>query len=91
MRSVAYHQNEVFEAARIFAQTEGMNPAPETAHCIKFIVEEAISCRRNNEGKVLLFNNCGHGLLDLKAYEDYLAGRLVDYEPAKIEVETYDQ
>jgi len=89
MRSVAYHQNEVFEAAKIFAQTEGMIPAPETAHCIKFIIDEAIRCRRNNEGKVLAFNNCGHGLLDLKAYEDYLTGKLVDYEPARIEVETY--
>src|SRR3990172_5292729 len=88
MRSVAYHQNEVFEAAKIFAQTEGMIPAPETAHCIKFIIDEAIRCRRNNEGKVLAFNNCGHGLLDLKAYEDYLSGKLVDYEPARIEVET---
>ena len=88
MRSVAYHQNEVFEAAKIFAQTEGMIPAPETAHCIKFIIDEAIRCRRNNEGKVLAFNNCGHGLLDLKAYEDYLTGKLVDYEPARIEVET---
>jgi tryptophan synthase beta chain len=89
MRSVAYHQNEVFEAAKIFAQTEGMIPAPETAHCIKFIIDEAIMCRRNNEGKVLAFNNCGHGLLDLKAYEDYLTGKLVDYEPSRIEVETY--
>jgi len=89
MRSVAYHQNEVFEAAKIFAQTEGMIPAPETAHCIKFIIDEAIRCRRNNEGKVLAFNNCGHGLLDLKAYEDYLTGKLVDYEPSRIEVEAY--
>ena len=89
MRSVAYHQNEVFEAAKTFAQTEGMIPAPETAHCIKFIIDEAVRCRRNNESKVLVFNNCGHGLLDLKAYEDYLSGKLVDYEPAKIEVETY--
>lgn len=89
MRSVAYHQNEVFEAAKIFAQTEGMIPAPETAHCIKFIIDEAIRCRRNNEGKVLAFNNCGHGLLDLKAYEDYLTDKLVDYEPSRIEVETY--
>ena len=91
MRSVAYHQNEVFEAARIFAQTEGMISAPETAHCIKFIIDEAVRCRRNNESKVLVFNNCGHGLLDLKAYEDFLSGKLVDYEPAKIEVETYVQ
>ena len=89
MRSVAYHQNEVFEAARIFTQTEWIIPAPETAHCIKFIIDEAIRCRRNNESKVLVLNNCGHCLLYLKAYEDCLAGKLVEYEPTKNEVETY--
>lgn len=89
VRSVAYHQTEVFQAAKIFAQTEGMIPAPETAHCIKYVIDEAVRCRKGNESKVLAFNNCGHGLLDLKAYEDFLAGKLVDYEPARIEVETY--
>lgn len=89
VRSVAYHQNEVFQAARLFAQTEGLIPAPETAHCIKFIIDEAIRCRERSEDKVLAFNNCGHGLLDLKAYEDFLAGRLVDYEPPQIEAVSY--
>ncbi len=89
VKSVAYHQNEVFKAARTFAQTEGMIPAPETAHCIKYIIDEAIRCRETNETKVLAFNNCGHGLLDLKAYEDFQAGRLQDYEPAKIQIESY--
>lgn len=89
VRSMAYHQNEVFQAARIFAQTEGMIPAPETAHCIRYVIDEATRCKQTNESKVIAFNNCGHGLLDLKAYEDFQAGRLVDYEPAKIEVETY--
>ncbi len=89
VRSVAYHQNEVFRAAQIFAQTEGLIPAPETAHCIKFVIDEAIRCREKNEDKVIAFNNCGHGLLDLKAYEDFLAGRLVDYEPPEIETVSY--
>lgn len=89
VRSVAYHQNEVFRAAKLFAQSEGIIPAPETAHCIKYIIDEAIRCREQNEEKVLAFNNCGHGLLDLKAYEDYLNGKLVDYEPSKIEVVAY--
>lgn len=87
MRSVAYHQTEVFEAARLFARTEGMLPAPETAHCIKFVIDEALRCRQRNEAKVIAFNNCGHGLLDLKAYEDFLAGRLRDFEPEVINVE----
>jgi tryptophan synthase beta chain len=89
MESVAYHQNEVFQAARTFAQTEGMIPAPETAHCIKYVIDEALKCKKTNQSKVIAFNNCGHGLLDLKAYEDFQAGRLVDYEPASIQVETY--
>jgi tryptophan synthase beta chain len=87
VESVAYHQNEVFQAARTFAQTEGMIPAPETAHVIKYVIDEAIRCKERNEDKVIAFNNCGHGLLDLKAYEDFQAGRLVDYEPASIQVE----
>jgi len=89
VRSVAYHQNEVFQAARTFAQTEGLIPAPETAHCIKYIIDEALRCKETNQDKVIAFNNCGHGLLELKAYEDFLAGKLIDYEPSKIEVETY--
>ena len=91
MKSVAYHQTEVFQAARTFAQTEGMIPAPETAHCIKYVIDEAIRCKESNEQKVIAFNNCGHGLLDLKAYEDFQAGRLVDYEPVSIQVESYVQ
>ena len=89
VQSTAYHQNEVFQAARTFAQTEGIIPAPETAHAIKYVIEEAIRCKERNESKVIAFNNCGHGLLDLRAYEDFQAGRLVDYEPASIQVENY--
>ncbi len=89
VESVAYHQNEVFQAAKTFAQTEGLIPAPETAHVIKYVIDEAIRCKERNEEKVIAFNNCGHGLLDLKAYEDFQARRLVDYEPASIQVENY--
>ncbi|MEM2127004.1 MAG: TrpB-like pyridoxal phosphate-dependent enzyme [Candidatus Bathyarchaeia archaeon] len=86
MRSVAYHQNEVFEAARILAQTEGMITAPETAHSLRFVIDEALRCRESGEGKVIAMNYSGHGLLDLGAYEQFLMGKLVDYEPEKIEV-----
>jgi predicted alternative tryptophan synthase beta-subunit len=51
--------------------------------------DQAIQCKKTGEEKVLAFNNCGHGLLDIKAYEDFLAGKLTDYEPLNIEVETY--
>ncbi len=86
MRSVAYHQNEVFEAARILAQTEGLIIAPETAHSLRFVIDEALRCRKTGEGKVIAMNYSGHGLLDLGAYEQFLMGKLLDYEPEKIEV-----
>ncbi|MEM0095147.1 MAG: TrpB-like pyridoxal phosphate-dependent enzyme [Candidatus Bathyarchaeia archaeon] len=88
MRSVAYHQTEVFKAAQILAQTEGLITAPETAHSLKFVVDEALRCRETGEKKVIAMNYSGHGLLDLGAYEQFLAGKLMDYEPEKIEVPT---
>ncbi len=81
MRSVAYSQNEVMEAGILLAQTEGIVPAPESNHAVKAAIDIALECRRTNEAKTILFNLSGHGLLDLKAYEDKLADKLVDYEP----------
>ncbi len=78
---VAYGQLEVFEAAKLFARTEGIVPAPESAHAVKAVIDEALKAKKNRESKVILFNLSGHGLLDLKGYQDYLEGRLVDAEP----------
>jgi tryptophan synthase beta chain len=89
MRSVAYSQTEVFEAAKILAQTEGLIIAPETAHSLKYVVDEALKCKKTGEKKVIAMNYSGHGLLDLSAYEQFLAGKLVDYEPEKIDVPTF--
>jgi tryptophan synthase beta chain len=86
MSSVAYAQTEAFEAARILAQTEGMITAPETAHCVKYAIDEALRCKKTGEKKVIAFNNSGHGLLDLQAYDAFLTGRLEDYEPTNIDV-----
>jgi tryptophan synthase beta chain len=86
MRSVAYSQTEVFEAAKILAQTEGLITAPETAHSLKYVLDEALKCKKTGEKKVIAMNYSGHGLLDLTAYEQFLAGKLVDYEPEKIEI-----
>jgi tryptophan synthase beta chain len=83
--SVSYSQIDVFQAAKIFAMTEGMIPAPETAHIIKYTIDEALRCKKTGETKVILFNNSGHGLLDLQAYEAYLNGRLEEFEPTRIE------
>jgi tryptophan synthase beta chain len=85
--SVSYPQIDVFQAAKIFATTEGMISAPETAHIIKYTIDEALRCKKTGEKKVILFNNSGHGLLDLQAYEAYLNGRLQEFEPAKIDVQ----
>jgi tryptophan synthase beta chain len=89
MRSVAYDQKEIFESARILAQREGIIPAPETAHAVKYAIDEALRCKKTGEKKVIVFNNSGHGLLDLSAYESFLSGKLVEYEPEKIEVPKY--
>jgi tryptophan synthase beta chain len=74
----AYHQTKVFEAATMFAQTEGVVPAPESAHAIAAVADEAIRAREAGRKRVILFNLSGHGLLDLSAYETYQTGKLQD-------------
>ena len=81
IRTVGYSQSEIMEAGLLFARTEGIVPAPETNHAVKAAIDIALRCRERNEKKVILFNFSGHGLLDLKAYDDQLAGRLQDFEP----------
>ena len=76
----AYPQNAVFEAAVQFARTEGIVPAPETAHAIRAVVDVALRCREAGERRVILFNFSGHGHFDLAAYDAYLRGDLPDYE-----------
>ncbi len=76
----AYAQNPVFDAARLFAQTEGAVPAPETAHAIKAAVDEAVRCRETGQEKCIVFNYSGHGHFDLAAYDAYLEGKLEDLE-----------
>ena len=88
MRSVAFNQNEIFEAGVTFARTEGIIPAPESAHEIKFVIDEALRCKQSGEAKTIVFNNSGHALLDLAAYDSYFSGKLEDWEPTKIEYPT---
>ena len=76
--AVAYPQLPVFEAAMIFAQTEGIVPAPESSHAIKAVVDEALAAKKTGEKRVILFNLSGHGLLDMQSYEAYLNGHLND-------------
>jgi len=79
MEARAYHQTRVFEAAVRFARAEGIVPAPESAHAVRAAIDEALAAREAGEGRVILFNLSGHGLLDLAAYEQFLSGRLEDY------------
>jgi len=87
VKSKAYNQVEVFEAARLFAQAEGFLPAPEPAHAIKAVIDAAIECRERNEERTLLFLLCGHGHFDMQAYDDYLRGTLLpcEYPVEKVE------
>ncbi|MCK5211426.1 TrpB-like pyridoxal phosphate-dependent enzyme [Candidatus Parcubacteria bacterium] len=71
-----YSQLEIFEAARIFAHTEGLVIAPESAHAVKAVIDEGVKCKKQNKKKTIVFNLSGHGHLDLKGYEDFLDGKL---------------
>ena len=75
----AYHQNPVFEAAILFARTEGILPAPETAHCIKAAMDEAKKCKETGEEKCIVIAFSGHGHFDLASYDAYLGKKLKDY------------
>jgi tryptophan synthase beta chain len=80
MEAAAYHQREVFEAGKIFAQTEGFIIAPETTHAVRAVINEALRCKKTGEENVILFNNSGHGYFDLSAYDAFQHGKLLDYE-----------
>ena len=74
VKSVAYPQKEVFDAALLFTRAEGIIPAPEASHAIKAVVDKALEAKKANEEKVIVFNLSGHGLLDLAGYQQYLDG-----------------
>jgi len=80
LEAVAKTQRECFEAGVLFARAEGIVPAPEPTHALAACIEEALRCKETGEPKVILTALCGHGLLDLTAYQAYLAGELVDHE-----------
>ena len=84
----AYHQVEVFDAAALFSKTEGIIPAPESAHAIKGAIDAAIEAREAGEEKTILFNLSGHGHFDMSAYDAYFAGKLTDYRPSDEELAT---
>ena len=70
-------QNDIFQAGRLFAQTEGILAAPESCHAIKAAIDEAKKAKETGTEKTIVFNLSGHGNLDLKGYSDYMAGNLI--------------
>jgi tryptophan synthase beta chain len=86
IEAVAKPQSECFAAGLRFARTEGIVPAPEPTHAVAACIEEALRCKETGEEKVILTALCGHGLLDLQAYGDYLSGKMVDLELADMTI-----
>lgn len=80
MDAVAYYQNEVFDAASLFARTEGFVVAPEAAHAVKAAIDFAKMCKNKNEEKIIVFANSGHGYFDLSAYDAYNNHKIKDYK-----------
>jgi tryptophan synthase beta chain len=78
--AVSVKQKSTFEAAVLFAKTEGIVPAPESAHAIRATIDEALDAKAKGEKRIILFNLSGHGNFDMAAYETYLNGKLEDYE-----------
>ena len=79
IRAEAVPQLETFKAGLTFARTEGFISAPETNHAVAMVIREALKAKEEGKEKVILFNWSGHGLVDMAAYEAYLAGQLSDY------------
>ncbi len=80
MEAVAVPQLATFEAALIFARSEGIIPAPESAHAIRAAIDEALDAKEKGEERVIVFNLSGHGHFDLSAYQAYMNNELEDYE-----------
>ena len=82
----AINQTECFDAGLLFSGTEGIIPAPEATHAIAEVIRQAKQADEEGVSKTILFNLCGHGHFDLSAYEQYLNGKLVDYEVSQEDI-----
>ena len=82
------HDNvEVFDAEVKFAQSEGIIPAPEATHGIATAIAEAERCKVESKSETILINLCGHGNFDMKAYEDYFAGKIINHELSETQIQ----
>jgi len=80
IQAIAEPQLAIFQAAVQFARTEGIVPAPESAHAIRAAIDEALETKMNGDSRIILFNLSGHGDYEMSAYRVYLRGQLVAYE-----------
>ena len=79
MEAVDIEQLDSFKAGVLFAQTEGIIPAPESCHAIAATINEALKCKETGEQKTILFNLSGHGFVDMSAYDQYFSGEMSNY------------
>lgn len=86
IEAVAHDNVEVFDAGITFARAEGIIPAPEATHGIATAIAEANKCKEEGVSKTILFNLCGHGYFDMKAYQDYFEGKIVKHEVTSDEI-----
>jgi tryptophan synthase beta chain len=86
IEAVDIEQLDTFEAGILFARTEGIIPAPESTHAISAAINEALKAKEEGSKKVILFNLSGHGLIDMSAYDQYLAGDLINHEVSDEEI-----
>lgn len=87
IEGAAYKQLEVFDAAIAFCRSEGFIPAPESAHAIKSVIDQALIAKKEGKAKVILFNLSGHGHFDMAAYDNYFSGKLVDIQMPEGDIE----
>jgi len=87
MEAISIGQTECFEAGVQFARNEGIVPAPEPTHALAATVREALACKESGEEKVLLTALCGHGHLDMAAYDRYFSGDMIDYDYPEAKVD----
>ncbi|WP_458450749.1 TrpB-like pyridoxal phosphate-dependent enzyme [Fibrobacter sp.] len=81
IRAASVEQTKVFEAAKLFAQTEGILPAPESSHAIRATIDEALKCKESGEAKNIVFGLTGTGYFDMVAYQKFNDGEMSDYIP----------
>ncbi|MBQ3721390.1 MAG: TrpB-like pyridoxal phosphate-dependent enzyme [Fibrobacter sp.] len=86
IRAASVEQTKVFEAAKLFAQTEGILPAPESSHAIRATIDEALKCKESGEAKNIVFGLTGTGYFDMVAYQKFNDGEMSDYIPTDEEI-----